>query len=333
MQKKNILNTLILLTSIILSLVLVEIFLRILGHTTFKYSTKPNNEPVTNVYNKDLGWRPKVGIFQFEPWSNEGKLTTLTSSKNGRVDKIDNPELQRILFLGGSFTQGFAVNDNETFIFNLQEKFKNFNLENYGVGGYGTYQNLILLRKLISENKDIKMVIYGYVEHHDVRNIAQDSWLKMLFEYSKRGAVELPYVSLNQDQLEEHKSVKYQKLPLSESSALIHFIEKKLMYFFSYKRYKNRYVIRNKVIEEMNHITSKNNIDFINLFLHTSDSNKRKMINYFNEEGIQYADCNLKKFKSDMIVKGEGHPNSKTHFNWSQCLESFFKNNDMLLKI
>ena len=194
MLKKNILNTLILLTSIILSLVLVEIFLRIFGHTTFKYSTKPNNEPVTNVYNKDLGWRPKIGIFQFEPWSNDGKLTTLTSSKNGRVDQIDNPKLQRILFLGGSFTQGFAVNDNETFVFNLQEKFKNFNLENYGVGGYGTYQNLILLRKLISKNKDIKMVIYGYVEHHDVRNIAQDSWLKMLFEYSKRGAVELPYV-------------------------------------------------------------------------------------------------------------------------------------------
>ena len=330
MLKKNILNTLILLTSIIISLVLVEIFLRIFGYTTFKYSTKPNNEPVTNVYNKDLGWRPKIGIFQFEPWSNDGKLTTLTSSKNGRVDQIDNPKLQRILFLGGSFTQGFAVNDNETFVFNLQEKFKNFNLENYGVGGYGTYQNLILLRKLISKNKDIKMVIYGYVEHHDVRNIAQDSWLKMLFEYSKRGAVELPYVSLNQDQLEEHKSVKYQKLLLSESSALIHFIEKKLMYFFSYKRYKNRYVIRNKVIEEMNNITSKNNINFINLFLHTSDSNKRKMINYFNQEGIQYADCNIKKIKSDMVVKGEGHPNSKTHFNWSQCLESFLKNNDML---
>ena len=330
MLKKNILNTLILLTSIILSLVLVEIFLRIFGHTTFKYSTKPNNEPVTNVYNKDLGWKPKIGIFKFEPWSDDGKPVNLTSTKNGRVDKIDNPELQRILFLGGSFTQGFAVNDNETFVFNLQEKFKNFNLENYGVGGYGTYQNLILLRKLISKNKDIKMVIYGYVEHHDVRNIAQDSWLKMLFEYSKRGAVELPYVSINQDQLEEHKSVKYKKLPLSESSALIHFIEKRLMYFFSYERYNNRKIIRNKVIEEMNNITSKNNINFINLFLHTSDSNKRKMINYFNQEGIQYADCNIKKIKSDMVVKGEGHPNSKTHFNWSQCLESFLKNNDML---
>ena len=38
MLKKNILNTFILLISIILSLVLVEIFLRIFGHTTFKYS-------------------------------------------------------------------------------------------------------------------------------------------------------------------------------------------------------------------------------------------------------------------------------------------------------
>ena len=46
--------------------------------------------------------------------------------------------------------------------------------------------------------KNIKFVIYGFIPHHEVRNIASGSWMHMLNKGSRgtEGKVSLPYASI-----------------------------------------------------------------------------------------------------------------------------------------
>ena len=99
-----------------------------------------------------------------------------------------------LLLKKGNFLQLIIF---KLFPLNSKVELKKFNIENYGVGGYGTFQSFLKLKQLLKQNDQIKFIFYGYVEHHDLRNIAQDSWLKMLYQYSKRGAIDLPFVTLD----------------------------------------------------------------------------------------------------------------------------------------
>tara|TARA_B100000686_G_scaffold330520_1_gene392876 strand:+ start:551 stop:1558 length:1008 start_codon:yes stop_codon:yes gene_type:complete len=320
---KKIFNFLLVIASVIISLFLIEILCRFSGKTPFQYTKKSSDEPTTNEFDETLGWKPKLGAFKFKPWSPVGKVTTLTNTVNGRKDLINDEGMKKIIFLGGSFTQGFAVDDKETFAYLVEKELAEFNVENYGVGGYGTYQSLLKLENL--EKKKIEFVFYGYVDHHDLRNIAQDSWLKMLMEYSNRGGVKLPYVSLENDDIIRYEPTKFIELPFRKNSALIHLIEKKIMYFNSRSRYKARVAIRNNIINEMNLFSQKNDFNYVTLILNTPNDNLNKIIKFHNDNKIKYLNCNIEKFEDEMIVKNEGHPNSSVHYNWSKCITHYIR--------
>ena len=145
---KKIFNFLLVIASVIISLFLIEILCRFSGKTPFQYTKKSSDEPTTNEFDETLGWKPKLGAFKFKPWSPVGKVTTLTNTVNGRKDLINDEGMKKIIFLGGSFTQGFAVDDKETFAYLVEKELAEFNVENYGVGGYGTYQSLLKLENL-----------------------------------------------------------------------------------------------------------------------------------------------------------------------------------------
>ena len=102
--------------TVILVLFLIEIALRINGSSPRIIHDFALNEPVTNVPDKNLGWSPKVGQHTFKPWSEDGKITkfTINKDKSRLTGGIDSTK-EKIIFIGGSLTQGWAVDDLETF--------------------------------------------------------------------------------------------------------------------------------------------------------------------------------------------------------------------------
>ena len=111
--------------SILLSIVFIEILLRISGATPFKKnSLEQFDEPITNEINDEFGWIPKEGVHNFKPWAKEGKKTTLTINKDkSRFINNQNESFNKIVFIGGSFTQGWGVNDKDTFSSLLQKEY------------------------------------------------------------------------------------------------------------------------------------------------------------------------------------------------------------------
>ena len=231
-----------------------------------------------------------------------------------------------IAILGGSLTWGWGVNDSETFAWKLQKKITKYNVTNYAAGGYGTYQSLLKLEELLSEKNDIKHVICMFVPHHEVRNIGDEFWLRTLTKFSKRGYVSLPYASLGKDrELIRHPPISYIKLPMRESSAIVNKIEKRIMKIKLNSNHKNRVEITKKILEKMSNLANKNNIDFLFVNISSSSNDIADYLNFFNENQINYKNCNFEATE-DLVVKGEGaHPNDKMHSKYSECIYNYLK--------
>jgi hypothetical protein len=114
------------------------------------------------VYDKHLGWKLSPN------WNGRHKhydfdRSYSTNSLGFRNDFYAKQEQVglRYAFVGDSFTFSFGVNDNETFIhlLNSQEKQANIYL-NYGVPGYSTDQEYLLIRKrVLYFSPDVVMLV------------------------------------------------------------------------------------------------------------------------------------------------------------------------------
>jgi hypothetical protein len=319
MQIKNL--TLVLF-SIILLLLFIELSLRAIGIKPRSINSITINEPKTNNPDKILGWIPKEGIHEFKPWSDNGKITKLTINNDGsrKTGEISENN-KKIIFIGGSITQGWAVDDNETFTSLIQKKNYNYKIKNYGVGGYGGYQSLLFLKRILNNNNDIKLIIYGFIPHHEFRNIAAGSWIYLLNQFSSRGIVSIPYASLDKDNnLINNTPISYLNLPFGKKSSLISKVEKRIMKIKSLSREKSKFEISKKIILEMKKISKDKDIDFKLLSLDEMSVDKfNNYKKFLSTNNIDLINCNIPRGEN-YVVKNEGHPNLYAHKIVSSCL-------------
>ena len=308
--------------TVILLLLLIEISLRMTGSTPRIIHDFSLDEPITNIPDKNLGWSPKVGQHLFKPWSEDGVVTKLTINKDkSRVSGGEDLQKKKIIFIGGSVTQGWAVDDLETFSSYIQKRNKNYKISNFGVGAYGGFQSLLLLEKIFNNNKDIELVIYGYTPHHEVRNIAAGSWMYLLNFFSTRGFVKLPYASIDKkNNLVRNKPIKYINLPFGNKSALIAKLEKKIMKIKSLKREYKKFEISTAIIKEMNKISNENNSKFKFLILENLPEEKiNKYKEFLVKNNISLINCPMPQ-GTEHVVKNEGHPSPLGHKIASECI-------------
>ena len=308
--------------TIVLLLLIIEISLRITGSEPRIIHDFALNEPVTNIPDKNLGWSPKVGQHIFKPWSEDGKITKLTiNTDKSRVTGGGNSQKKKIIFIGGSLTQGWAVDDLETFSSFIQRKNNKYKISNFGVGGYGGFQSLLLLEKIFDKDKDIELVVYGYIPHHEVRNVAAGSWMYLLNSFSTRGFVKLPYASIDKENnLVRNNPIKYINLPFGNKSALIAKLEKKIMKIKSLKREYKKFEISKAIITKMNKISNENNSEFKFLLLEEMPKVKiDKYKEFLIKNNISLINCPV-PVGNEYHVKGEGHPSALAHKVISECI-------------
>lgn len=128
---------------------------------------------------RDLGWKLKPGASG--EWKGEGESFVRVNSEGLRDrehTKAKPPNTLRVAVLGDSFTEAIHVPVEQTFWSKLERKLgncdavkgrKNVEVLNFGVQGYGTAQQLIMLRKKVWDyNPDI--VVLAFYIGNDVIN-------------------------------------------------------------------------------------------------------------------------------------------------------------------
>ena len=322
-------NILLLLVSIFFTLVLCEGLLRLIGFQPWTPHKSRVNEPVMLEYDPVLGWRNKQGSFFLPRYDPSGKDAKLTFLDHGRriTKRSSSNGKDQIIFVGGSYTQGWALNDEDTFAWKVQEQFPNFDVLNYGTGGYGTYQSLLLLEKELPLLSAPKHVFYGFIFHHEVRNTASGRWLRQLTEYSSRGHVALPFGSLNhQNTLQRNPPARYLKLPFRESLALVAFIERAYMKLTSWSRFNDRSEITEQILLEMKRVVEAYGASLTVAILTSSDEPKAHYLKFLRNNGIRGIDCVvpctdcLYDLPREMMIPGDGHPNAELNSMWAGCI-------------
>tara|TARA_B100001093_G_scaffold516140_1_gene594221 strand:+ start:891 stop:1868 length:978 start_codon:yes stop_codon:yes gene_type:complete len=314
-------NLLLFFLSLIFAILIVEAGLRINGIDPWKYKIL-KKQPVINKFDKIIGWSPKPGIYDFEAYSPNGKDFKFTILEDGsRYSGLKkNTNNNEIVFLGGSVTQGWAVDDKENFTWYIQNRLSNYNIKNYGVSGYGTYQSYLMLDRVLKKKNKIKYIIYSFIHPHEIRNIGSENWLKILTKFSPAKEVFFPYASLDKGgNLIKNEPISYVKLPLREQLSIINKIEKRIMKIRMYSKNKDKIVITKKIIEKMISLADANGSKFIMVNISDDSKDLKPYKDLILKNGAQPINC-AKKPNKYLTVEGEGHPNKKMHQLYAECI-------------
>lgn len=126
-----------------------------------------------------LGWthRPgSRGTHRVDPIFN----ATYTIDRSGNRWTGPPNTRPKIIILGGSYTFGYGVEDDETYAAILNRRFQSFHVVNAGALAWGTSHSWLRLRQLLAEEDAVNLVLYGFIHHHVVRNGPRRSWLVTL---------------------------------------------------------------------------------------------------------------------------------------------------------
>ncbi len=289
-MKKNILTLSI---AIIFSLILVEIIF-------IFFNPQPINTPFHTHDQNGLTLNIKNGT-AIHSHQNK-KIKYNFGEFHNRIYNFDQKK-KKILVLGDSFTFGWLINDEDTFVYKLNNKFNNYYFVNAATGGWGSSDQLMYLTKFCQKIKPEKTIIF--INSEDIFR----SYNSNLFNID------------NSNKLITGKN---------EISIFAKLTENKFYRFFNYNSHSFRFLKKMFInlmyynfIEDEDEdnfsITSKNSKKN-----HTNLNLPEKIFIKMNEEVLN---CN-----SELILINLAWENTETYkkLSFFKKNESFFKENDII---
>ena len=232
-------NSIVALTSIILTLLLLEAGIRTVAPQKTLNQLRSESPPIYEQ-GENISWQLKpnsIGPHITGEFNVTYKINSL-----GMRDKERNLKktkgITRILVLGDSFTFGFGVNDNETYPYFLEKildnKIKKFEVWNAGVSGYAPDTEYVYLKNNIGKIKP-DIVLLGFYAGNDVLDLCKNYWQTGEKGLPKEVESKIVYVEENKlrlknNQINPYKSgfVNYIRLFLSRFSHSFLFLKNKL---------------------------------------------------------------------------------------------------------
>lgn len=308
-----------------LAIGLSEGVLRLRGEKPFSYAILDKNEPTMCAFDPLLGWVMKPGIYALSSRATSAtpiRYTILEDGSRATTPDAKTASDYDIIFVGDSYTQGFAVSDQDTFAWKIQSKLPSLRVGNFGVMGYGTYQSLLLLQSLFKKGMRPRIVVYGFIGHHEIRNVASAYWLRLLTMYSKRQAVYVPFCSINEEgELQDHKPIKYLELPLRGQLAVVDYLTRKFYELDPAQIKKNAMSmnITKKLLVEMNELITKNGAHFYVAMMDEYRGMTAPYQAFLNESQIKTIQFDF-RIDKELQCPEDGHPNSLAHSKYAETI-------------
>lgn len=297
-------NAALLLVSILASLVMVDVALRLFDIYPFEQPhVLHKNEPQLHDADPVLGWTLRPGRHVWRQSARGlGNLAITVKPDRSRVTRPNGPVrgqgvLPGVAVVGGSWMFGFGLSDEQTFAWKLQDRLPGRRVLNLAVTGYGAYQSWLALKRRIDGGKDnIGVVLYGLIHAHALRNVADYSWLKSMYFVNanrNQGALSFPYVTLTGDgALRQHAPDGY-----TLSAAAVRFPVWRLVEDFAQRLTHDRKDIAQaatlRLLGEMDAYLKERNIRFVALYIDHGDRTLETYARYFDARAIRYLDLRL----------------------------------------
>jgi hypothetical protein len=333
-RRKRFFFSLIIFSILIVSvLFLAEVGLRMKGFHpwTIRRPDFAKIEPPGGLHTRHptLGYITKPGEYQITlPGPYSFKTTYLANGLRITHPLNTYPEKSKkeIWIFGCSFTQGWTVNDEETYPWLLREKLPDYEVVNFGVDGYSTVQSLIQLQESLAKGTRPALVILSYGSFHDQRNTLTRAWTKLRLTAGAGqayGRVNLPYARLSKDNRPEilYQPLEYHPALLLRYSTLANLIDDTYN-----KNLENTYhslEVTQALIGELSRLCKANGVEFVLAGI-VSDPATQAMLEHFNKEGVGTVDISVDlSRKENTNLPYDAHPSAIANKEYARKLEVF----------
>lgn len=279
-------------------------------HPTLGYMTKPGEFKIT-----------LPGPYSFKTTFLANGLR-ITHPLNTYSEKRRN----EIWIFGCSFTQGWTLNDEETYPWLLREELPDYEVVNCGVDGFSTAQSLIQLREALAKGARPALVILSYGSFHDQRNTLTRAWIKQRLTAGAGqayGSVSLPYARLSKENRPEilYQPLEYHLVPLLRYSTLANLIDD--TYNRNLGKTDHSLDVTQALIGELSSLCKANGIEFILAGI-LSDPATQAMLEHFNKEGVETVDISVDlSRKENTNLPHDGHPSAIANKEYARKLKVF----------
>jgi hypothetical protein len=307
------------------SLIAAEIVLRAIGIPPWRDEfDRSKGTQVLYVPDVVLGWRNRPGSFSFPTRPDDGPFHwTFLADGRRSTGPEGRPGRPVVALVGCSFTQGIGLSDHETYAWNLQAKRPEVAIRNYGTGGYGTYQSLLVLERILADPGSPRpvLVLYGFIEHHEMRNVATADWTRLLARTSSKGRVDLPYCSIQADgSLRRHELEHYRVFPLMRYSSVVNRLQQGISDLVTQPRRAQRRRVTERLVAEMDRACRSDGVAFAVLLLQASAETASHYLDYCKAAGIECHDVSS-PMTADLRLPGDYHPNAKQNRIWADRID------------
>lgn len=312
-------NVLLLVVSLAVSLAFGEAALRLAGH-----APRPLEPPAADSWSEPdphFGWRNRPGIFA----SSEAGHVPMTFWDNrqraSRPDPAPPAGAPRVDVVGDSITQGYGVADDETYVWQLGRRLPEIAFENLGVGGYGTYQSLLVEEARADDPP--ALTVYGFFGDHRFRNVARLSWVQALRDPQGRNVVPPHAVPVDGAAagggIERRAGGSVPVWPLETRLAIVGELHRAWHRLVFRGRSDMAHPATERLIAAMADTAAKAHRKFLVMLLADAPD---WLVPALEAHRIAYADCRDPEFERDPALRigGVGHPTAARHAAWAACL-------------
>ncbi len=309
------------------AVLLVELGVRATG-----LDRSPQRDPVAGHWalheiDPILGWRNRPGDHVSPRLGGEPGRIHFTFLPDGSRSTGRGPahSTAEVLVVGCSFTLGWGLDDAETYAWRLQQELPEVSVRNFGTAGYGTYQSLLRVERALETRSEVpRLVLYGFADFHEARNVAAHAWLKALASTSG-DAIRVPYCSFDRDgALRRQSAIGYRTWPFHDVLASVRLLEDRVETVAAPVREGQARAVTQALVGEMDRVARAAGARLIVAQLAVArQETKRAYAEYGREHDIDLVDCTNEDFQqARMRLRGDLHPNAAMHGFWANCLET-----------
>jgi hypothetical protein len=238
-------------------------------------------------------------------------------------EKADRPH-KKIWIAGCSFTQGWSLNDNETFAWILQERFNNTSFVNFGVDGYGTIHVLLQFRETLKEREKPAVLIYVYGHFQDMRNTYLRIQKMVDAAVDPTPNMFHPYARLDKHNRLHYfmARVEYKRFPLARYSAFMNLLQ--MYYDRNEDHFARSDAVTKALIMELYKECKKNNVEFVLAGVSGGELLRLKL-DFFAERGLHVIDISAPETNEYKNLPYYDHPNAKANKIFARKLGDFLQ--------
>lgn len=231
---------------------------------------------------------------------------------------------EKIWIFGCSFTEGWSLNDDETYPWLLQQRYPRYEVVNFGVGGYGTVHSLLQFREAL-ETTTPKLVVLAFADFHEERNTLARSHREAIRTDNDLGPLQHPYAWLDaNDRLEiGYSTADYHAFPLERRSALAQFVDTQINRLDT--RIRRSDAVSRKLIVEMARLAKSHGVVFV-LANIDRGLEGRRMLMFAESVGIPTVDISVNRGDlHNTNLPHDAHPSALANRIFADRLDRYLR--------